>query len=199
LKVVLASSNSGKVKEIKEILSDMEVVAYSDILGSFEIDETGKSFKENAIIKAKTVYEKLKDEDTIVIADDSGISVEALGFEPNIYSARYAGINATSKENLEKMVSELKKRDVKKSPAFYTACIAIATKDMIQTTHGWMYGDVIDEIRGDNGFGYDPIFIPEGYNNTLGELDSETKEGLSHRHKALELAKVIIESIKCQK
>jgi XTP/dITP diphosphohydrolase len=195
LKIILASSNQGKVKEIKELLTDVEVIAYSDILEPFEIEETGDSFKANAIIKSETVFEKLNDENAIVIADDSGISIEALDNRPNIYSARYAGENATSKDNLEKVIKELKDKELKSSPAFYTACISITTKDMTQTVHGWMYGKVIDESIGNNGFGYDPIFIPEGYNNTLGELDSSVKEGLSHRYKALALAKVILEDL----
>jgi XTP/dITP diphosphohydrolase len=201
LRVVLASSNQGKVKEIKNILKDynMDVIAYTDILEPFEIDETGSTFKENAIIKSETVFNKLNDKDAIVIADDSGISVEALDNRPNIYSARFAGPNATSKENLEKVVNELKEKELKSSPAHYTACISITTSDMTQTVHGWMHGEVIDEARGDNGFGYDPIFIPEGFTNTLGELDDSIKKGLSHRYKALELAKIILVGLNCQK
>lgn len=195
MRIILASSNSGKIKEIKQMYSSAEVIAYTDILEPFEIEETGSSFKENAIIKAQAVYDRLNDKSAIVIADDSGISVEALEWEPNIFSARYAGINANSKDNLDKMIKNLKAKNVSSSNAFYTACIAIMTQDTIQTTHGWMYGTVIDEIRGDNGFGYDPIFIPDGYHLTLGELDDDIKEKLSHRYKALELAKLIIESM----
>jgi XTP/dITP diphosphohydrolase len=191
-KLILASSNKSKIKEIKNMLPDVEVVTYSQIMPSFEIEETGSTFKENAIIKAKTIYDKLEDKNSIVISDDSGISIEALDNEPNIYSARYAGINATSEQNLDKVIKNLKAKGVKSSPAFYTACICVYTKDGCFTTHGFMHGNVIDERRGDNGFGYDPIFIPQGFDKTLGELDNEVKIGLSHRYKALELAKYLI-------
>lgn len=200
MEIVLASSNKGKIKEIKKLLPDFEVVAYSDILGSFEIVEDGDSFKENAIIKAKAVMEKLqnkgcKDKDYIVIADDSGLSVPILNNEPNIYSARYAGVNATDKENNEKLISKLKEKKVEKTEAFYTACIAIAYKKDIYTTHGWMYGSVIDKIIGEGGFGYDPLFIPVGYETTLGLLNEDVKKKIGHRAQALSLAMKIMKII----
>ena len=193
MKIVLASSNRGKVREIKEILKDFEVIPYSELIEPFEIEENGSSFKENAIIKAKAVAEKLPN--YIVLADDSGISVNALNNAPGIYSARFAGINASDKDNLYKLIDELKTKNLKKTPAFYTAAIAIATPYGIFTTHGFMYGDVIDEARGDKGFGYDPMFIPKGFDKTLGELDENVKKSLSHRTKALALAKLVLEVI----
>jgi len=192
MQIVLASSNKGKIKEIKKYFED--VVAFSDLIEPFEIEENGKSFKENAIIKAKAIYEKLPNH--IIIADDSGISVPALGNIPGIYSARFAGNGASDKENLDKLINELKKNNLSKTPAFYTSAIAIASPYGIFTTHGFMYGDVIDEARGDKGFGYDPMFIPSGYNKTLGELDDEVKKSISHRTKALDLAKYILDVIK---
>jgi len=191
--VVLASSNKGKIKEIKKYFGD-NVVAFSDLIEPFEIIEDGNSFKENAIIKAKAIYKKLPNH--IIIADDSGISVPALGGIPGIYSARFAGANATDKDNLNKLIEELKKHNIKKTEAFYTSAIAIATPFGIYTTHGFMYGDVIDEAKGDKGFGYDPMFIPKGYDKTLGELDDNIKKAISHRTKALNLAKHILEVVK---
>ncbi|AZV47124.1 non-canonical purine NTP pyrophosphatase, RdgB/HAM1 family [Nautilia sp. PV-1] len=193
MKIIVASSNKGKIKEIKKYFSDFEVVPYSELLELFEIEENGKTFKENAVIKAVTIYEKLPG--NIVLADDSGISVPALGNIPGIYSARFAGENATDKDNLYKLIDELKKRDIKKTPAYYTAAIALATPYGVFTTHGFMRGNVIDEARGDKGFGYDPMFIPQGYEKTLGELDEDIKKNISHRSKALELAKIIIKTI----
>jgi XTP/dITP diphosphohydrolase len=193
MQIVLASSNRGKIKEIKKYFGD-DVVAFSDLITPFEIEENGNSFKENAIIKAKTIYEKLPNH--IIIADDSGISVPALGNIPGIYSARFAGSNATDKDNLNKLIDELKNNNISKAPAFYTSAIAIASPYGIYTTHGFMYGDVIDEARGDKGFGYDPMFIPEGYDKTLGELDDEIKKSISHRTKALNLAKYILDVIR---
>jgi XTP/dITP diphosphohydrolase len=193
MQIVLASSNKGKIKEIKKYFGD-NVVAFSDLIEPFEIIEDGNSFKENAIIKAKAIYEKLPNH--IIIADDSGISVPVLGGIPGIYSARFAGEKATDKDNLFKLIDELKKHNITKTSAYYTSAIAIASPYGIFTTHGFMYGDVIDEARGDKGFGYDPMFIPQGYNKTLGELDDDIKKEISHRTKALNLAKYILEVIK---
>ena len=196
MKIILASSNKGKIKEIKEYC-DYEVVAFSDVLEPFEIIEDGDSFKENALIKARAIYEKIKDKesDFVILSDDSGISVPILDHAPGIFSARYAGEGATDKDNLNKLIDELKKRDVKKTPAYYTASMAIVNdKGEEWTVHGWMYGDVIDEKRGENGFGYDPIFMPDGFDKSLGELDSEIKRDLSHRSKAISLVKKILSS-----
>ena len=132
----------------------------------------------------------------VVLADDSGISVDALNGEPGIYSARYAGEGASDKENLYKLIEELQKRGLKSSPAHYTAAMALVSRHGEQTVHGWMYGEVITTPRGENGFGYDPIFIPEGYDKTLGELQSDVKKELSHRSKALRLAKIAAGTIK---
>ena len=191
--IVLASSNKGKIKEIKKYFGE-DVVAFSDLIEPFEIIEDGESFKENAIIKATKIYEKLPN--NIIIADDSGISVPALGDIPGIYSARFAGSGASDKDNLNKLIEELKNNNIQKTPAYYTSAIAIASPYGVFTTHGFMYGDVIDEARGDNGFGYDPIFIPQGFDKTLGELDDEVKKAISHRTKALNLAKYILEVIR---
>ena len=198
MKIVLASSNKGKINEIQKLLPDVEVVAYSDLLGSFEIVEDGKSFKENAIIKAKAVIKKLQEigeTDSIVIADDSGLTVPILDNEPNIYSARYAGMNATDEENNQKLIMKLQEKNIKRTEAFYTACLAIAHQNNIYTTHGWMYGDVIDKSVGEGGFGYDPLFIPNGYDTTLGVLDENIKKKIGHRAQALYLAMKIINII----
>jgi len=194
MKIVIASSNKGKIKEIKKILDNFEVIPYTDLIEPFEIEESGKTFKENAIIKAKAIYKKLPK--FIVLADDSGISVPILGNMPGIYSARFAGEGASDRDNLNKLINELKKRNIKKTPAFYTAAIAIATPYGVFTTHGFMRGEVIDEARGNKGFGYDPLFIPKGFEKTLGELDEEIKKSISHRTKALDLAKKILKVIK---
>jgi len=196
LKLVLATGNKGKVKEIKALYDEYEVIPYSDLIDEFEIVEDADSFKENALIKARAVFDALDDENVIVIADDSGISVDALDGKPGIYSARYAGVDATDKDNLYKLIDALKEKALNTSPAHYTSAIAIVTKNSESTVHGWMYGDVITQTRGDGGFGYDPMFIPSGYEKTLGELDDKVKKSISHRAKALHLAKKIIRSIK---
>jgi len=172
------------------------VIPYSDIIQEFKIIEDGNTFQENAIIKAKAVYEAIGRHDIIVLSDDSGISVDILRGEPGIYSARYAGENATDKENLLKLTSEMKKLNKNESQAYYTASMAIVSIRGVQTVHGWMHGKVITTPKGSNGFGYDPIFIPDGYEKTLGELQDDVKESISHRSQALHLAKVIIQTIK---
>jgi len=194
-KLVLATSNKGKVREIKELCSEYEVVPYTELISAFEIVEDADTFKENALIKARAVYEALGDEDVIVMADDSGISVEVLDGAPGIYSARYAGENASDKDNLYKLMEDIKVKGVTSSPAFYTAAIAIVTKGIEKTVHGWMYGTAITQARGEGGFGYDPMFIPLGYDKTLGELDNEIKKKLSHRSKALSLAGRILKNL----
>ena len=195
MKLVLATSNKGKVKEIKALCEDFEVIPYSELMDEFEIVEDGSSFKENALIKARAVFKALNSDDVIVMADDSGISVDVLDGKPGIYSARHAGKNANDKDNLYKLIQDIKDKNVLSSPAHYTAAIAIVTKKGEYTVHGWMYGTAISEAVGDGGFGYDPMFIPLGYDKTLGELDNEVKKKLSHRAKALELAKIVLQTL----
>lgn len=193
MQLVLASSNKGKVKEFTQ-MCEKEIIPFSAIMEPFEVIEDGTTFAENALIKARTIYEKIG-ENNLVISDDSGISVPLLGGEPGIYSARYAGEDVTDKDNLAKLITEIKAKGIHKTPAHYTAAIAIVSKYGEYVVHGWMYGDVIDERRGEKGFGYDPIFIPEGHEQTLGELDGKIKAEISHRGKALRMAKPIIQML----
>ncbi|MFA7022495.1 non-canonical purine NTP pyrophosphatase [Aliarcobacter sp.] len=198
MKIVLASANKGKIEEFKKLLPKNEVVAYSDILGKFDIPETGTTFKENAIIKASAINERLKEKgekDFVVISDDSGISLPILNQAPGVYSARFAGLNASDKENNAKLISKLNELNLEKTAAFYTACIAIIYKDFTYTVHGFMHGDAINKEVGTNGFGYDPLFIPKNFSKTLGELDFEVKQKFSHRSKALDLAKKVLDVI----
>jgi|SRR5574344_1130889 XTP/dITP diphosphohydrolase len=198
MKIILASSNQGKIKEFKQLLPDVEVVAFSDILGKVEIDEDQDTFQKNAVKKAKTIYDLLISKnykDFVVISDDSGISLPILNNAPGIYSARFAGLNASDKENNDKLISKLNELKLEKTPAFYTACIAIVYKDFTYTVHGFMHGMATNKEIGTNGFGYDPLFIPNGFNKTLGELDLEVKKEFSHRSKALNLAKKVLEII----
>ena len=209
MKIVLATSNLDKVKEIKEFLKGYEIYALSEVVKPFEIVEDGSSFQENALIKSKAVFEKLKElgleGEFISLSDDSGISVDALGGEPGIYSARYSDIdesgqmaakNSTDASNRAKLISKLNALNLQSSLAHYTACIAISSKFGDYTAHGFMYGEAINEERGTNGFGYDALFIPNGFNKTLGELDNETKLKISHRSKGLELANFVLKSLK---
>ncbi len=199
MKLVLATGNKGKLREFKQMCED-EVVPFSDLLGAFDIVEDGDTFAANALIKARTIYEKLREKnpqsDYLVISDDSGISLPLLGGAPSIYSARYAGENASDKDNLYKLVEEVKKQGVSSTAAYYTAAIAIVSKYGEYVVHGWMHGDVIVKLRGEKGFGYDPVFIPSGYDKTLGELEDNVKSKISHRAQDLALAKPIIKMLK---
>ena len=193
--IVLATSNRGKLKEFQSLCKE-KIIVYSDIIDEFEIEETEDTFAGNALLKAKAIYDKLNSKDYIVISDDSGISLPILDGKPGIYSARYAGVNANDKDNMMMVVDNINTLNLKLTSAYYTCAIAIVSKYGEYCVHGWMYGDVINTPKGDNGFGYDPIFIPTGYNNTLAELDKDIKSNISHRAKALTLAKPIIKMLK---
>lgn len=195
MKIILATHNMDKVKEIKDFLKTYEIYALNEILTPFEIEETGKTFKENALIKSKAIFnalDKKQINDFITLSDDSGISLPILGGKPGIYSARFSGINATDQSNRTKLINELNALNLSKTPAFYTACIAISSKFGDYTTHGFMHGFAINEERGNNGFGYDFMFIPNGFDKTVGEIDQETKLKISHRSRGLELMKHIL-------
>lgn len=194
MQLVLATGNKGKLREFQRMCED-DVIPFSTLLGDFDIVEDGDTFAANALIKARTIYDKL-DDNYLVIADDSGISLPVLNGAPGIYSARYAGDNVTDKDNLYKLVDEIDKKGLSFSSAYYTAAIAIVSKYGEYVVHGWMHGDVITEPRGEKGFGYDPIFIPQGYSETLAELENDIKSEISHRAKALNLVKPIIQMLK---
>jgi XTP/dITP diphosphohydrolase len=199
MKIVLASGNKGKIEEFKKLMPNDEVVAFKELIGDFEVIEDKDSFQGNAIKKAVEIYEKIlleyPDDNIVVISDDSGITVPAINNEPGIYSARYAGEGSSDKENNAKLISKLKERNLSKTPAYYTACIAIVYKNETYSVHGWMHGNVIDEEKGEGGFGYDPMFIANSFDKTLGELGYEAKKEFSHRTKALKLAKKVLEVI----
>ena len=192
MKILLATSNQDKVKEIKEFLKGYEIYALSEVIKPFEIVEDGKTFKDNALIKATAVFNALDENqknEFVTLSDDSGISLPILNGAPGIHSARYSGEGATDKTNRAKLIEELNKLNLTQTPAFYTACIAVVSKFGSYTTHGFMYGNAINNERGNNGFGYDFMFIPNGFNKTIGELDEKTKLEISHRSKGLNLAK----------
>ncbi|MCB4780060.1 MAG: non-canonical purine NTP pyrophosphatase [Sulfurovum sp.] len=199
MKLILATGNKGKIREFQQMCQD-EVLGFSVLLGDMEIVEDGNTFAANALIKAHAIYEtlhkKYPQESYLVISDDSGISLPVLGGAPAIYSARYAGEGASDKDNLYKLINALKKRRLKETPAYYTAAIAIVSKYGEYVVHGWMHGKAIDDPRGEKGFGYDPIFVPVGSDRTLGELDDNIKLNISHRAKAIALAKPIIQMLK---
>jgi XTP/dITP diphosphohydrolase len=195
-KLFIATKNTGKLKEIKHSLKglDIEFLSLSDTPGITEPLEDGTTFEENAVKKAKHVYEQIK---IITLADDSGLEVEYLNGKPGIYSARYAGENATDEQNRIKLLNEMKDAADSQRKAKFTCVLAIYNGIIHNKTFtGICEGKIISEMRGDKGFGYDPLFIPEGYYSTFAELDLDVKNKISHRGKALaELRKYFIKAI----
>ncbi|EAJ6072981.1 RdgB/HAM1 family non-canonical purine NTP pyrophosphatase [Campylobacter coli] len=194
MKILLATSNKHKVVELKEILKEFEIYAFDEILTVFEIEENGNSFKENALIKARAVFNALNENqknEFIVLSDDSGICVDVLGGRPGIYSARFSG-KGDDKSNRDELVKQMGALGFKTSKAHYVAAIALVNLGGEWTTHGSMHGHVISTERGENGFGYDSLFIPKGFDKTLAELSNDEKNQLSHRFKALELARIVL-------
>ena len=182
MKVILASQNSGKVKEFREILAkfNIEVLSLKDLNFNVDIVEDGTTFYENALIKAKTIYDIYQ---IPVIADDSGICVKHLNDEPGIYSARYGGMESDKLRNellLKNMLGV-----VDRSAYFHCSIIFYIAKDKFEHFTGRVYGTIDYEVKGGGGFGYDVLFIPNGYDLTFGELSSEIKNEISHRAVAL--------------
>ncbi|MEJ5351454.1 MAG: RdgB/HAM1 family non-canonical purine NTP pyrophosphatase [Melioribacteraceae bacterium] len=182
MKIIFASQNNGKVREVKSIFSNspFEIISLYDLGNNIEIDETGSTFSENALIKARTIFEYYKEPS---IADDSGIVVEQLGGRPGVYSARYAGPNCTFEDNNLKLIKELSEYPEPHRAKFVCTAVFYDGKNIIETV-GELNGIVINEQRGTEGFGYDPIFIPDGYDKTVAELSFEEKNKISHRAKA---------------
>lgn len=188
--IVISTGNAHKLEEIGAILRDLDYNIYSlkDVnLGNLDIEENGKTFEHNALIKARTVA-KLTNK--ITIADDSGLEVDAIGKKPGIYSARYAGENATDEENREKLLKALKNTPISHRSGRFVCCIAVVFPDGKEfVVRGTCEGTIAFEEKGKNGFGYDSLFLVDNYNKTFAELPSAVKNGISHRAKALELMK----------
>ena len=186
IEIVVATRNRHKTREIQHILgSEFKV---SD-LGAHpevpEIRESGTSFEGNAKLKALAASRQLP---ALVIADDSGLEVDALGGAPGIYSARYAGANATDSDKIDKLLRALVRVRATgdERRARFRCVVALAgTGSLLETFEGIVEGRIADEAQGDSGFGYDPIFIPEGFDQTFGELPTEVKNRISHRAKAI--------------
>lgn len=188
--VVIATNNAHKLEEIGAILEDFDYTIYSlkDVnLGGIEIVEDGKTFEHNALIKARTIA-KLTNK--IAISDDSGLEVDAIGKKPGIYSARYAGENATDEQNREKLLKALANTPMSKRTARFVSAIAVVFPDGKEfVVRGTCEGYIGFEEKGKNGFGYDSLFIVDGYNKTFGEIPAAVKNSISHRANALKLMK----------
>ena len=188
-KIVLASNNKHKVKEIKNILSDYDILTLNDISFYDDIIEDGKTFLDNALIKAKAISKYIREKglNYDVIADDSGLCCNGLDGAPGVYSARYAG-NHDDKANRKKIIEELKDKD---KTAYFVCCMVLYHPDDTYSSYeGTTSGVIISEEKGKTDFGYDCIFLSDDLGVTFGEASDEDKNNVSHRKRALEKIKV---------
>ena len=196
MKIILSSSNKDKIKEIQSILgSDYELVLKSDIgYKDLEVDENGDTLRENAYLKAKALYDLTNEN---IIADDTGLFVEALNGKPGVHTARYAGENATYDSNNEKLLEALKNYKNKEDrKAYFMTTICLITKEGKEYyAEGKLDGYIAFKKRGDNKFGYNPIFEVEDYNKTLAEFTDEERVSINHRKRALDNLKELLESV----
>lgn len=194
-KIIFATGNAGKMREIKKILSDLkmqgepvEILSMKEVGIELDIQEDGKSFEENALIKAKAVASVAKD--AIVLADDSGLEIDYLNKEPGIYSARYMGEDTSYHEKNMNLLERLKDVPKEKRTARFVCAIACVLPDgNVFTETATIEGLIGYEEKGENGFGYDPIFIVPSYGKSTAQLTEEEKNQISHRGKALRAMK----------
>ena len=184
-KLILATHNLHKQKEMNSILSPLGIliVGLDEFSHIGDIEETGTTLLENAYIKARTVY---KSTGLPSIADDTGLEVDSLDGAPGVYSARYAGKNPTYQENCDKLLLKLKGYPKEKRVATFKTVIAFVDGEREHHAEGVVKGVIVDKYRGFDGFGYDPIFQPEFQSQTYAEMDTEEKNRMSHRFKALD-------------
>lgn len=188
-KLVVATNNKNKLKEINAILNSLNIEALTkaDVgQADFDVEETGATLEANALLKAKSLKALIGDE-YVVIADDTGLFVDFINGEPGVHTARYAGVEHDDKANNEKLIKVLSDVPTEDRTAEFRTVIALVQdghEDQVIT--GILKGKIAEFERGDNGFGYDPVFIPESHDETFAELGTDYKNSISHRHNALE-------------
>ncbi|MFV0142733.1 MULTISPECIES: RdgB/HAM1 family non-canonical purine NTP pyrophosphatase [Empedobacter] len=181
MELIFATHNNNKVKEVTKMLpSYLSMKSLTDINFFDEIEETGTTFEENAQLKAKTIFDKTGKN---IFADDSGLVIEALDGAPGVYSARYAG-TGKDEDNIAKALKELEGKTNRKAYFISIFCLILDGKEYF--FEGRVNGTIATEIMGDNGFGYDPIFIPGGFSKSFAQMSPEEKNAISHRGKAVE-------------
>ena len=199
MKLVFASNNKHKLEEVRQILpTHVEVISLREIGFVQDIDETGTTLEENSALKAREVWNWLTDNSLLdsvdgVFADDTGLEISALGGAPGVRTARWAGDEACDVNNRQKALHEL--AGVKDRAARFRTVVSLIIKGEMQQVEGIVNGEIAIEEEGDGGFGYDPVFIPEGYNNTFASLSSEEKNAISHRGRAMEALRKLIDNI----
>jgi len=185
--LVIASTNIHKIREFRAMLKSFprfDLLSLCDFPQYVPPEETGQTFEENAVLKAVHASKTLH---RWVIADDSGLVVPALNGAPGIYSARYAGNNATDLDHRKKLLEQMRHLLEEDRNAYYECCIAVASPTgMKKCTRGTCEGTLLSQERGGSGFGYDPLFVKHGYNKSFAELEESTKNRISHRRKALD-------------
>lgn len=192
-RLVLATRNTNKVREIRQLLGDEGIVlqTLNDYPAVGEIQEQGETFEENALIKGRTVFRAVG---LPTLADDSGIEVFCLDMQPGVLSARYAGPNATDRANNKRLLEELQGAPEHRREAQFHCVLAFVAGSFERVVDGTCLGTIVFEPRGANGFGYDPLFRPVGYGQTFGELPADVKNGISHRARALrKMVPILIE------
>ncbi len=183
MRICFASHNQNKIQEISELLpKNYEVVGLRNLGISIEIPETGTTLEENSRLKALYVFRKFH---LSVFSDDSGLEVDALNGEPGVYSARYSGEDKNDDKNIDLLLNNLHGKDDRKA-RFKTVITLLESSGIEHRFFGIIEGRIINERRGSNGFGYDPVFVPEGYSHTFAELSSEEKNKISHRARAIQ-------------
>jgi len=194
MEIVVATNNKGKLREIKTILSSYNILSQQDVGAFCDVEETGTTYEENALLKAQAVREFT---DKIIIADDSGLEVDALGGAPGLYSARYAGEGTTPDDGMNKLLANLKGYALKEKSARFVSCVtALLPNGEVKNFFGYCEGYIIDEKRGSNGFGFDPVFWVEDFDKTFSEMTDEEKNSISHRQRALLKLKDFLDTLK---
>lgn len=183
--IVFATNNEHKLEEVKNIFCDkLKILSLNDINCHEDIPETGTTIEENALLKARYIKEKYGYD---CFADDTGLEIKSLNNEPGVYSARYAGEEHDSEKNLQKVLKNLEGKSDRS--ACFRTCIALITENKEYLFEGKIQGCIITEKKGESGFGYDPVFVPDGYTKTFAELGNDIKNKISHR--ALAVKKLI--------
>ncbi len=176
-KLIFATNNKHKLEEINTIIGNhVQLLSLKDINFSGEIPETSPTIAENAIQKARFIFDLYNEN---CFADDTGLDVEALNGEPGVYSARYAGIKATYGDNVKKLLAEMKNQPNRK--ACFKTAIALLWENKLHLFEGKIYGQIMTHTTGEGGFGYDPVFMPDGYQQSFAEMPAELKNKISHR------------------
>ncbi|MGE6488249.1 XTP/dITP diphosphatase [Paenisporosarcina sp. NPDC076898] len=187
--VIIATKNKGKAKDFEAIFNPFgfEVLTLHDVANDMDVEETGTTFEENAVLKAEALAERLQ---TFVIADDSGLAIDALNGSPGVYSARYAGEEKSDEANMRKVLTELEGVEDENRTARFCCAIALAGPNMeTKTAFGTCEGVIAHEKKGENGFGYDPIFFVPTLGKMMAELQPSEKAAISHRGNAIKKIK----------